>query len=473
MAERKNKAVRAGVGYTVGNYLLKALSVAAMPVFARLMTTADYGLFNTYLSYGSILTILIGLMLQESLKSAKYRFGAEFDRYVSTCLMASLAVFAAWLIAANALFPIYRDALGFDRLLTNLLLFYSYGNALISCFNVYVGLDYEYKSFFKVAALNGAGSLALSAALIAGVFRDCAYVGRILGTVAPAIGLGAWILVYFFRRSKPARGGGYLTFALRYSAPIIPHGLSQVVLANFDRIMLEKLSGASAAGLYSFGYTINTLISIAANSLDSAWGPWFFERMNEGDERAVRVNANRYAFGMLAFSGAVMLVSPEAIRLLGSAAYADAAYCTMPLTIAGYFAFLALLPMQAEYYFGSTRRIALGTAAAAALNVALNAAFIPKFGYVAAAYITMATYLIYFLVHCAQARGAAGRNLFDGRCMAALTVGALALCGVGEALMDYWIARWALAALIGCTLLVWADRRFGLRGLLRRRAGGK
>ena len=77
MAQKQSggKAVKAGIGYTVGNMLVKGITFLTIPLFTRLMSTESYGLFNTFNSYMAILTIFIGLALHASIKNAKYDFG--------------------------------------------------------------------------------------------------------------------------------------------------------------------------------------------------------------------------------------------------------------------------------------------------------------------------------------------------------------------------------------------------------------
>ena len=70
----ESKVLKAGVGYTIGNYLLKGLSFLTVPVFSRLLSPADNGVFNTYLAYQTILFLLVGMALHTSLKNAKYRY---------------------------------------------------------------------------------------------------------------------------------------------------------------------------------------------------------------------------------------------------------------------------------------------------------------------------------------------------------------------------------------------------------------
>ncbi len=86
-----SKVIRAGIGYTVGNYLLKGLTFLTVPLFSRLLSTAEYGVFNAYLAYQTILYLLVGLALHTSLKNAKYRYKEEFDRYNSGCILLVIA----------------------------------------------------------------------------------------------------------------------------------------------------------------------------------------------------------------------------------------------------------------------------------------------------------------------------------------------------------------------------------------------
>ena len=57
----ESRVIKAGIGYTVGNYLLKGLSFLTVPVFSRLLSPAENGIFNTYLAYQTILFLLVGM----------------------------------------------------------------------------------------------------------------------------------------------------------------------------------------------------------------------------------------------------------------------------------------------------------------------------------------------------------------------------------------------------------------------------
>lgn len=64
--------IKAGIGYTIANYFIKGLSFITLPIYVRLMSTADYGNFNTYLAYESMLAVVLGLALHASLKMQSF-----------------------------------------------------------------------------------------------------------------------------------------------------------------------------------------------------------------------------------------------------------------------------------------------------------------------------------------------------------------------------------------------------------------
>ena len=67
------KIASAGIGYIFGGILIKGIAFITTPVFSRLMTTKEFGVLNAYLSYESILAVLIGFQFAGCLKNAKIK----------------------------------------------------------------------------------------------------------------------------------------------------------------------------------------------------------------------------------------------------------------------------------------------------------------------------------------------------------------------------------------------------------------
>lgn len=387
---------KAGLGYVLGNYLIRGISFITLPLFARLLSTADFGIYNMFVSYSSIVFILIGVAIHTSYKNAYIKFKDEFDEYVSNTILICIIV-ATFFTIIGILFPIIYHGISFFMIYS--VIIYSFALAIIANFNAYVSLQFKSSSYVKIATVNALSTILISVFLILCIFDKQRYIGRILGTTIPAFLISLFLIVYFFRKQKPKLNRSHFTYALTYSLPLIPHGISQVVLSSVDRIMIANMVGNEEAGLYSFAYTLQSLISVMYSSLDQVWGPWFYEKFRNNELQNIRIRANQYAWSLAILSSMAMLVSPELISIIGGSAYVSSKMIVTPIVLSGFFTFMYNFPAVVEYYFEKTQFISTGTVLAAVVNLTLNFLFIPKYGYGAAAYTTLFTYILYFLLH--------------------------------------------------------------------------
>ena len=215
----------------------------------------------------------------------------------------------------------------------------------------------------------------------------------------PIYSLYIYILIYFFRKQKPKYNKEYWEYGLKYSLPIIPHGISQVLLSQFDRVMVQKIISSSAAGIYSFSYNMGIIVQTIATSLDTAYSTWFYEQMDSKKYDLIKIRANTYIKFFTIIVILLLLICPEVIKIMSPKSYWNSVYCAFPIIVSTYFTFLYTLIAQIEYFHKKTNYIALGTLFAAIINVILNLIFIPKYGYIAAAYTTLFSYILYSIFH--------------------------------------------------------------------------
>lgn len=468
-----SKVIKAGIGYTIGNYLLKGLSFFTIPVFSRLLSPDDYGIFNTFGAYESILYVILGCAIHSSYKNARYKYrlreegalpGEDYYTYVSNTLLFIILSGGIWLLLANMTAEWASPLLGLDRLCLNLLVIESFASAVLICFNTDVSLRYQYKSFLAVAAVNAVGNTVLSILLILTVFRDVRYMGRILGVVIPLLLIAAGIIRSMFLRARPNGAGRMLSWGLRYSLPIVPHGISQIILNSFDRIMIHRMVSSAAAGIYSFAYNVYSIVVVTAASIETVWTPWFYERRNSRDYEAIRKASSIYMVFLLFMCSETMLLSPEIVRILGPEAYRDSAWCVIPVVAGGFFAFMYNMPAAVEYYHEKTRYIAAATTMAAVLNIGLNYIGIRRFGYIAAAYTTLITYAAYFTFHYALARKIEGRFLFSNKTLISCVIGLSVAIILSIGLIQHLVCRIVIAVVAGSLFILYEEKKFGLIG---------
>lgn len=435
-----NRVIKAGIGYTVGNYLLKGINFLTVPIFTRLMSTVDYGTYGIYMTYDSIISVFIALALHSSLKNAKYEYKERFEEYLSSILIIPLVVLSVFLVVINVFSGAFQNLLDLNRIVLNILLCHSFANSVIMIYNNRLGLDYRYQDFLKISFINTFANVALSISLMFTLFINERYMGRIIGSALPMVCIAVYIYAITFKREKPRYNKEFWKFGVLYSLPIIPHGLSQIILSSFDRIMIRSMVGLSEAGIYTLGVNVEGLVKVTTTSLDTVWGPWFYEKMAADDHESIKKYSTYYAYGLFVLLGCLMIAGPEIIRIMGDAEYQDAKYVVIPILCCTYFTFLYTIPSAVEYYYKKTHMIAAGTMGAALLNIVLNYFAIKNFGYQAAAYTTLIAYAAYFVFHYIIAKRIAGKQMFNTKALVGFIIGILIINGFSVWLIDFfWI----------------------------------
>lgn len=397
--KKLNSALSAGLGYTIGNILVKGINFIMLPVFSRIMSTEEFGVYNVFLSYDAILSIIIGMALHVSIKSANYKFPNKINQYTSSISIIYIGN-ALILLILNLIF-----GQGFSKILflperiLYLLILYSFGNAVLTLYNTRISLDYSYKKYLIAAFANSFGNVTLSLIFIMTAFSARKEIGRILGVVITIFFIAILLLYDIYRQAKPQYNKSYWKFGIHYSLPIIPHGISQVLLAQFDRIMISQMVSSSAAGIYSLAGNIKLIITIITESISNAWSTWFYAEMEKKHRDNIQVRAKQICCLFTIIITGTLAVSPELIYLLGGNDYRLGKYVAVPMILDAYILFVYNVFSVAEYYTQKTIFIMIGTITSAILNIILNYIFILKYGFITAAYTTLFSYACYLFFH--------------------------------------------------------------------------
>lgn len=399
MDNKSSTVVKASVGYTVSNILVKGISFITLPLFVRMMSVEDYGVYTTYVSYESILAIVIGLGLHASIRAANNEFKESINAYCSSVVLLPVINSLCFLLMAVVLGNLVPLFPNHNKLIVIAMVLQSFGTSVLYIYNTILSLKYKYKEYLMVSVFNTIGNIAISLILIIYCFRTETYFARMVGSVIPLILVSIYI---FFRLNKKSRieySKQYSLFALKYSTPLIPHGLSQVVLAQFGKIVIQSVYGYAIAGIYGFAYTIVLIPQVLSASLETVFSTWFFENYKNNTRNKVRRFSSMYVFAYSLVIIAMIAVSPEVIYIMGGEAYGKANEILIPALIGVLITHLYTVPVQVEYYEKRTNYIAIGTLFAAVLDVILCITLIPKYGYKIAVYITVATYSLYYIYH--------------------------------------------------------------------------
>ncbi len=398
--KKKNKALKAGLWYTVSNVVVRAMGIVTAPIYTSMLTTADYGRANTFNSYIELFNVVTCLCVVYSIGRAKIDFKDKFDEYISALQgLSSTFAFAVLILAV-----LFRERLsGWIRYEVPLVI------ALFTYLCIYPSVqymqekckfEYKYRQNIAISLYTCFVTIGMSIGFMY-LFNDNRYIGKILGATVPTFMMGLMFYGKLLRSGKVFYNREYWTYALKIGLPMIPHAFALQALAQIDRIMILKYRTDSEAGLYSYGYSIATLLFIVTNAIGQAWLPWFNESLHNGSRGKIcELQKKLVLLGCFMTLGFIT-VAPEALMILAPNGkdFWVAKYIIPPIAIGTLAQYFYTNYVNVELFFKKTPLIAAGSVFAAVTNWLLNCLLIPKYGYIAAAYTTMVSYLLLMVAH--------------------------------------------------------------------------
>lgn len=390
------KALKSGFWYIIANFVVRGMTLITTPIFTRLLTQEQYGDYSNFLSWTNIAIIIVTMRMESTLISAKYDYKDNFYQYNLSLIALNLVTTSVSIVITNIFSGFFSDFLEMKRLYVNLMLIYCFFYAVINIFQMSERYLFRYKSSVFVAVLVAITTTTVSIVLVYNM-QD-RLTGRVLGGVLPTVAIGSMILLLYIRNGKSINVEAW-KYALKICIPYIPHLLSLQVLNSVDRIMITKICGAGDNALYSVGYSCGHMVTLLMTSMNNAFAPWLGDRLIEKDYNQIRKVSKYYMMLFCVLAIGMMLLAPEILMVMGGKSYLEAIYVIPPVAMGCVAQFIYTLFVNVEQFKKKTVGMAFASVAAALLNYILNAIFIPKFGYIAAAYTTLVGYLFLLAIH--------------------------------------------------------------------------
>lgn len=426
---------RASLVFVLASFLLRGVSFLTTPIFTRLVEPAQYGLIVTYNNWSAIVEVfaVLGMTSAGVFNIGLNDYRDDQDRYISSvlvlCTLADLISFIL-LFAFKRLFP------GILTLPDHLLLLMGLHFFLYPAQVFWITREryaYRYRAAAIVSVL--CTLLSTAAAILAVLYLPGENKGEIRLWSGEMVVLVFSLPIYIMLLAK---GRCFMDIArwkkiLAYALPLLPHYLAQHVMNNSDRIMVNNLVSESAAAIYSLAVTTSLVMTVIWSAVNGSLVPYTYEKMNAGETDGIR----RISVPLVLFYGVmcfgVTLITPELFLFLAPVTYHEGIFAVPPVAAVAFLSAMYNLLANVEFYYKKTKWIAISTVVAAVVNVVLNAVFIPVFGFIAAAYTTLVSYLILLVMHWIGYRKCISAPMYDLKLLcgiSAVTVIACLLCGL-------------------------------------------
>ena len=395
-----NVQVKAAFWYTFCNFLQNGIAFLVIPVYANMLTTAEYGRWNVFQSWRDILIIFASLNLHSGV-FAKTLVDIKDDRDKYTSCMQGLGtVITSIILGIYLVFHKLADGyFGFDRLTVVLLFLYFISFPAFQFWCTRQRVEYKYTKMVVFTIILSIFTPGLSIALLVwGGLREQAV---IYGYLISQVSIGLIFYVYHFIKGKCFYDKGYWRYALKFNIPLIPHYLSLIVLGQADRIMIRDIEGEAESGIYSFGYQLSIVVTVLISAINGARVPWTYEQLRDKVYAPLRSVSALLCVLIASITLAIALLSPDVITImsLGNGNYTAAKYVIPVVALGLYFTFVYDLFCSIEFYYSATKYVMVASTVGALLNILLNWIFINLYGFIAAAYTTLVCYIVLMLMH--------------------------------------------------------------------------
>lgn len=449
---------KAGVWFVLCNIVQKGISTITVPIFTRIMNAEQYGNYTMYLSWQGLLLIFTSLNLYYGVfNNAMIKFKDDRDRYVSSMqgltFSFTLLIFIIYLIFKHTC----NQFLGMSTNLVYLLFLQLLMMPALLFWSARQRFEFKYKILVRITLLKAVLNPFLG--IIAVLVSENKDVARIFTIVLVEVAIGGVISIYQFYKGKCFFDKMYWKYALLFNIPLIPHYLSGTILNQADRIMIGKMAGISEVAYYSVAYNIGMLMLLFTDAINNSFTPWFYIKMKEKDFESIKKTANSLVILIAVLIIFLLLFAPEVIYIFASKQYMPDVYVIPPVAVTVFYIFAYVLFANIEFYYEENKMIMVASIAAAILNIILNAIFIPIFGYYAAAYTTLACYIVYTLFHYLFSIKAAKKkenisNIYDYKFIWGCSFILICIMFGVTFIYKYFILRYVLIAVLLVSLFI-------------------
>lgn len=389
--------------YVLANIFTKGIAFFMLPLYVSYLSKEEYGIFDYIITIGSFLGVCISLEISQSV----IRFSSENNdntdlqfKYISNglwfiCISYSIFIFIC-LFLLNSLSSFITGKP--DNTLLVILALISYFSSVLI---YYITVVYRSMLNPKAATISSAISAALTALFsLLFIYLHLFKLETLLIGLITAQLLVAITNLYSMRNKLIFKiDFVLLKNMLQFSLPLVISSLGVVLSLFVDRIMIKQLLSFEDLAIYGVAARFASLVGLLVMGFQSALAPLIYSNLNQTN---LHRDLRKLFFGYLLITSgliAFLFISARSlINLIIGSSYSESAiilpYLALAVALQSAIMFFPGLSIVKKTYILAAINIFTGL-----LNIYLNYIMLPKFGLIGAAYSTLITAFIYFLIN--------------------------------------------------------------------------
>ena len=384
---------KASMWYTASAVLARGISALTTPIFTRLLTPEEYGLYPLYLSWLSIFTILLSLELSGGVMyRGLQKYENEKDEFISAAFGLFLCFFIVFCSLYFAFSSFINTVTGLDTFVTFLMLCTIFANTVIGFYSAKARYEYKY---MKATIINFVSSLLVPLLSIAMIFLTYyKSEARIIASAFVLIFIGIYALVSILKKSKTLYRRDVWIFLLRFNLPLLPHYLAIGMILRIGELVIGRAYGTEALGKYSVATSIGMALTVVTGGLLSALSPWILRRIRCAETEKIRDLLLLLTKGLCVLTLVLLAAAPELLSILTPPAFHTVLIAVFPIALSVIPIFLSNALASAESYYEKSHLTTLPSIISAAVSALFSLLVLPKVDYRFAGAFVLISYLI-------------------------------------------------------------------------------
>lgn len=445
---------KASIVFLLVSIIQKGLAYITTPIYTNLLTTDEFGKVAVFLTWFQLIGIVSMFSLQAGVfNNGMMEYKHDRDGYMFSMLMLSNIITVITGVIFIGGYRIWEKYIKLDMPLILLMFALFLTQPAMNFWQSRNRFEFKYK-MLAVATLSSCIFSPIIAVICIFLFPNNKVYGRLFGAECTLIAFYLFFYIYIVIKSKGKLNTSYWRFALLFNLPLIPHYLSQYLLNSSDKLMISYLINDTETAYYNVAYSVGAVVTIVWSAINTSLLPFTYENCEKKNYGHISDITNPLILLYGAACLLIILFAPELISIMAPKEYSIAIYVVPPIVGGVFFQSLYYIFANAIYYYKKPKYVMYASFSAAIINLVLNYIFIPKYGFIAAGYTTLISFLIQVLMDYFAMKKVLGFSIYNDKFLLFISSIVICISLISNITYDYPIVRYIVFVFLITVLVI-------------------
>ena len=389
--------------YVLSLLFNKGLTFLLLPVLTFYLTKEDYGVLGLVTAISTMASIYVGFFPSGFLLARFAQYGKEkMAEYMHHMLLLTIATTSlVLLILIGFQHYLLPEHLENKTILMVVITLYAMFTIFFRFIDTLLQVEQNAIKFAVLQTLQSVGSLGLGLVLI--IEFSYGWKGKYYAELLILFFVFIYAIYYIVKNQYYKYNTDYkkLKELFVFLFPLTFSVLGLYLMGTIDRIFISNMLGLESAGIYNVAITMAIIINMIYDAISKALNPILYENLviNQKDSRIKIVKLiYLYSFVCIAIFALFVLILPYVFHLMVNGKFEEALILIPILAIGLTFEGLRKVLEAPLVFKHKVKSLAAITLIAGLINIILNYFLIKIYGINGAAYATLISFLVLYII---------------------------------------------------------------------------